>query len=343
MNKNKKVVKIGSVLIGGDNPVTVQSMLKTHPANLQEATSQIHRLQDSGCELIRIAVPDMEGAYAFSELKKESKVPIIADIHFDYRLALEVIKRGVDKIRLNPSNIKNKENIKRVVLLAKERDIPIRVGANFGSIKKEKENDNVVDLLFEDIKREIDILESLDFDNIVVSAKCSDIDINYRINKKLFENYNYPIHVGITEAGTLIHGIVKSSIGLYGLISEGIGNTLRISLSGELENEVKAAISILKCMNKHTGVEIISCPTCGRSHIDVKKYADLIEKETIFLKKKIKIAVMGCEVNGPGEAKDADIGIAGCGNYMVLFENGEVVEKGKPEEIIDILLRKILN
>jgi len=341
MNKTKEV-KIGSIIIGGNYPVAIQSMLKVHPAKIQEAVNQIKRLEECGCNLIRIAIPDMEAAFAITEIKKASKVPIIADIHFDHRLAIESIKRGIDKIRLNPSNIKNIENIKKVVLLAKERQIAIRIGGNIGSIKRNK-NENLIDALFNEINKEINILESLEFYNIVISAKCSDIDLNYNINKKLSENFSYPIHIGITEAGTLIHGIVKSTIGLVRILSDGIGDTIRISLTGELENEVKTAISILKCLNKYTGVEIISCPMCGRSHIDVKKYADRVEKETLSIKKNLKIAIMGCEVNGPGEAKEADIGIAGCGNYLVLFEKGETVDKGEPDEMIDKLVSKILN
>lgn len=343
MRRKTKEIRIGNIVIGGDYPVTVQSMVKVHPANTSEAINQLHRLTDVGCDIVRIAVPDIEGAEALSEIKKSSKIPLVADIHFDYRLAVEAIKRGVDKIRLNPSNIRSVENIKKVVELAKERNIPIRVGANIGSLKEVSNRDSLADELFDAVKNEVSLLESLNFYDIVLSAKCSEIDLNYRVNKKLSENYDYPIHIGITEAGTLVSGIVKSSIGMFKLLNEGIGDTIRVSLTGELEREVISGISILKSLNLCSGVDIVSCPTCGRAKIDVAKYAAIVEEKLIGLKKKVKVAIMGCEVNGPGEAKDADIGIAGSGKYAVLFKKGKIIAKGKPSEMVDILVKRLLN
>jgi len=341
MRKKTKEVRIGSILIGGKNPIAVQSMVKVHPALLNDAIDQIKKLVSVGCDLVRIAVPDMEGAEAISEIKKKVAIPLVADIHFDYRLALEAIKRGADKIRLNPSNIRSGENIKKVVSLAKERGIPIRVGANVGSLKGNLSKKDKVEELFNVMKNEVSILESLDFHNIVLSAKCSEIDLNYGINKKLSENYIYPIHIGITEAGTIVAGIVKSSLGIFRLLNEGIGDTIRVSLTGELENEVISGISILKALSLRKGVDIVSCPTCGRAKIDVKKFTFLIEKKLSGTKKDIKIAIMGCEVNGPGEARDADIGIAGSADKAVLFERGEIVAKGEPSYIMELLFKKI--
>jgi (E)-4-hydroxy-3-methylbut-2-enyl-diphosphate synthase len=341
MRNKTKEIRIGNIKIGGNNPVAVQSMVKVHPANTKEAINQIIKLTDAGCDIVRIAVPNMEGAEALSEIKKETKIPLVADIHFDYRLALEAIKRGVDKIRLNPSNIKSNEYIKKIVLKAKERDIPIRVGANIGSLKGKFSLDNEVDELFKAVEKEVSILENLDFYDIVLSAKCSDISLNYNINKRLSNAYDYPIHIGITEAGTLISGIVKSSIGTYNLLSEGIGDTIRISLTGELENEVISGISLLKILNLREGVDIVSCPTCGRAKIDVKKLSSLVEKKTTKIRKNIKVAIMGCEVNGPGEARDADIGIAGSGSMAVLFENGEIAAKGSESQMLGLLIKKL--
>lgn len=341
MRKKTKEIRIGDVVIGGENPIAVQSMVKVHPANTKEAINQIRRLADVGCDLVRIAVPDMEGAEALSEIKKKSKIPLIADIHFDYRLALEAIKRGVDKIRLNPSNIRSSENIKKILSLAKERGIPIRIGANIGSLKGKLSHDDQIKELLKAVEKEVSIIESYGLYNIVLSAKCSSISLNYQINKRLSQNYDYPLHIGITEAGTLVSGIVKSSIGIYELLNEGIGDTIRVSLTGELENEIISGISILKALNLRGGIEIISCPTCGRARFDVKKFASQIEKKLSKVKKDMKVAIMGCEVNGPGEARDADIGIAGSGNKAVLFERGEIVAKGSASQIVELLLKKI--
>jgi len=342
MRKKTKEIRIGNIKIGGDNPIAVQSMVKVHPANIKEAINQIERLTDAGCDIVRIAVPDMEGAEALSEIKKEIKIPLVADIHFDYRLALEAIDRGVDKIRLNPSNIKSNENIKKIVFKANERGIPIRVGANVGSLKgKFSFEEQQVDELFKAVEKEVSILESIGFFNIVLSAKCSDVSLNYNINKRLSNAYDYPIHIGITEAGTLVSGIVKSSVGTYNLLSEGIGDTIRISLTGELENEVISGISLLKVLNLRDGIDIVSCPTCGRAKIDVKKLSSLVENKTAKVRKNIKVAIMGCEVNGPGEARDADIGIAGSGNTAVLFEKGKIVAKGSPSQMLKLLLKKL--
>lgn len=341
MRKKTKEIRVGNIKIGGYNPIAVQSMVKVHPANTKKAINQIKRLASAGCDIVRIAVPDMEGAEALSEIKKEIKIPLVADIHFDYRLALESIERGVDKIRLNPSNIKSSENIKKIVLKAKERAIPIRVGANVGSLKGKFSFDDQVVELFKAVKSEVSILENLDFYDIVLSAKCSDISLNYNINKRLSNAFDYPIHIGITEAGTLVTGIVKSSIGSYNLLNEGIGDTIRISLTGELENEVISGISLLKVLNLREGVDIVSCPTCGRAKIDVKKLSSLIESKTAKVNKNIKVAIMGCEVNGPGEARDADIGIAGSGSMAVLFEKGEIIAKGSASQMLKLLLKKL--
>lgn len=342
MRKKTKEIRIGNVKIGSNNHIAIQSMVKVHPANIKEAINQIHRLADVGCNLVRIAVPDMEGAEALSFIKKESEIPLIADIHFDYRLAIKAIKSGVDKIRLNPSNIKSFDNIRKVVECAKDHDIPIRVGANFGSLKETSERGSTVEELFNAVKSEVSLLESLGFYNIILSAKCSDIELNYLINKKLSESFDYPIHIGITEAGTLLSGVVKSSIGLAKLLDEGIGDTIRVSLTGELEREVIAGIAILKTLNLYEGIDIISCPTCGRAKIDVAKYANDVYEKLRGIKKNIKVAIMGCEVNGPGEAKDADIGIAGSGTYSVLFEKGKIIAKGDPSEMIEILVKKLI-
>ena len=345
MRKLKRVVRIGNTEIGGENPIRVQSMTKTDTRDIDSTVNQILELEELGCEIIRVAVKDMEAASKIGEIKKRIHIPLVADIHFDPRLAVESIKNGADKIRLNPSNIQDKEWIKKVATLCKERNIPIRVGANLGSFRERPKD--LVKAMVESVKNEVEILNSVGFDNIVISAKTSNVLTTIQVNRILSDMFEYPFHIGVTEAGPLSDSLVKSSIGIGILLNEGIGDTLRVSITGNPREEVIAGYKILKALElrKH-GLEIISCPTCGRAEVDIESIVTKLNTDFGNVKKELKVAVMGCVVNGPGEAKDADVGVA-CGKDSgVLFKKGKIVKVVKGEEIYPVLkseIEKLLN
>lgn len=345
MRKLKRVVRIGNTEIGGENPIRVQSMTKTDTRDVDSTVNQILELEELGCEIIRVAVKDMEAASKIGEIKKRIHIPLVADIHFDPRLAVESIKNGADKIRLNPSNIQDKEWIKKVATLCKERNIPIRVGANLGSFRERPKD--LVKAMVESVKNEVEILNSVGFDNIVISAKTSNVLTTILVNRLLSDMFEYPFHIGVTEAGPLSDSLVKSSIGIGILLNEGIGDTLRVSITGNPREEVIAGYKILKALElrKH-GLEIISCPTCGRAEVDIESIVTKLNTDFGNVKTELKVAVMGCVVNGPGEAKDADIGVA-CGKDSgVLFKKGKIVKVVKDEEIYPVLkseIEKLLN
>ena len=340
MKKYKKEVRIGNVVIGGNNPVRVQSMTKTDTRNVEDTVKQILQLEEHGCEIVRVAVKDAEAATKIADIKKSIHIPLVADIHFDPRLAIEAVKVGADKIRLNPSNIEDKEWIKKIAQLCRDRNIPIRIGANLGSFKERPED--LVDAMVNSVQNEIEILNSVSFDDIVISAKSSNVPLTIAVNRKLDEIFDYPMHLGVTEAGTLRESLVKSSIGIGTLLNEGIGDTIRVSITADPVEEVIAGYNILKALNlREYGLEIISCPTCGRTEVDIESIVNRLQIDFSTAKKPLKVAVMGCVVNGPGEAKDADIGIA-CGKDSgVLFEHGKIIKVLKADEIYPALKEEI--
>ena len=341
-----KVIQIGNVKIGGGNPVRIQSMTNTRTGDVNATVAQILALENAGCEIIRCAVPTLEAAQALKEIKKQIHIPLVADIHFDYTLAIAAMENGADKIRINPGNIGSKERIAAVVNCAKERNIPIRVGVNSGSLEKElveKYHGVTADGLVESALDKVRIIEDLGYDNLVISIKSSDVMMCAEAHEKIVKLTNYPLHVGITEAGTLYAGNIKSAVGLGILLSQGIGDTIRVSLTGDPLEEIKSAKRILKTLNLRTaGIEVVSCPTCGRTQIDLIGLANKVEtmvQEFEYLN--IKVAVMGCVVNGPGEAKEADIGIAGGKGVGILIKHGEIIRKMPEEELLDCLYQEL--
>ena len=341
----KREVTVGGIKIGGDAPVSIQSMTNTDTRNVAETVNQIKRLETAGCQIIRVAVPDMEGAKAVGEIKKQIKIPLVSDIHFDYRLALECIKNGVDKVRINPGNIGDREKVKAVADACRERNIPIRIGVNGGSLEKEllkKYGRPTADALVESALSHVKILEDLDFGDIIVSIKVSDVPTMLEAYRKFDKISDIPLHVGVTEAGTKQAGMVKSAVGIGALLSEGIGNTMRVSLTADPVEEIYAAKEILKVLGlRKQGAELISCPTCGRTRIDMIPIAEEMEKRLRDIDKDIKVAVMGCAVNGPGEAREADIGVAGGVGEGLIFKKGEILRKVKEDEIIPALMEEI--
>lgn len=339
-----KIVSVGNILIGGGNPVSVQSMTNTDTRNIKETVRQLKALEEAGVDIVRLAVLDMEAAQAIKEIKKQTKVPLIADIHFDYRLALESMKSGIDALRLNPGNIKDKEKVKEVIKEAKDRNLTIRVGVNGGSldraIYKEVNAQNMVKSASDHIK----LMEDLNFTNIKVSLKASDIKTTIEANTLFREKFDYPIHLGVTEAGTLRSSLIKSTSALSYLLMQGIGDTIRYSITGDPVEEVMAGKMLLKFLGlrKEPTVEIISCPTCGRCQVNVEEVASFIEKHVQNIKKNITIAIMGCVVNGPGEAKHADFGVAGSadGNFIYFEKDNEPIKVSK-ENIISFITKKI--
>ncbi len=344
MNR-KRVIEIGNVAIGGGYPILIQSMTNTKTDDIEATVTQILELEKEGCEIVRVAVPDMKAAQAISEIKSRIHIPLVADIHFDYRLAIEAMQRGVDKIRLNPGNIGGIDKVEKVVEVAKAKRIPIRIGVNGGSLEKdllEKFGGVTANALVESALRHVRILESFSFHDIVISIKSSDIDLTVEAYRLLDEMVDYPLHLGITEAGTLFSGTIKSSIGIGIMLYEGIGSTIRVSLTGPPVEEVKVAKKILESLGLRSfGIKIISCPTCGRTEVDLVKIANLLEERVKGIDKDITLAVMGCAVNGPGEAKEADLGIAGGKGEFLLFKKGIVVQKFKEDEIIDAVMKTI--
>ncbi len=342
MNRKKtKEVNIGGVLIGNGNPIVIQSMNNTDTRDIKKTLEQINELYEAGCEITRVAIPDMEAAIALKEICKNSPIPVVADIHFDYRLALESIKRGAAKIRINPGNISDKEKLKIIAKTANEYKIPIRVGVNSGSVNSYHTgkwggvNENS---MTESALEAIKIMENCDFDNLVLSIKASDPLLTIKTYRKISDLIEYPLHIGVTEAGTPSMGIIRSAVGIGTLLAEGIGDTIRVSLTGDPVTEIKAGIQILKSLNlKSKGVQIISCPTCGRTSVDLIKIAEMAEEKFSQIDVPIKIAIMGCAVNGPGEAREADIGIAGGKNEFLLFSKGEIIKKIPQDKALEVL------
>ena len=338
---NTKVIHIGDRVIGGGNPVLIQSMTNTKTEDVKATVAQIKRLEEAGCEIIRSTVPTLEAAKAIAEIKKQISIPIVADIHFDYKMAIAAMENGADKIRINPGNIGSKDRIAAVVSCAKERNIPIRVGVNSGSLEKnlvEKYGGVTAEGLVESAIDKIGIIEDLGYDNMVVSIKSSNVMLCVKAHELLAEKCQYPLHVGITEAGTVYGGNIKSSVGLGIILNKGIGDTIRVSLSGDPVEEIKTAKTILKTLGmRKGGIEVVSCPTCGRTNIDLIGLANAVENMVQGYDLDIKVAVMGCAVNGPGEAKEADIGIAGGLHEGLLIKKGEVVRKVPEDQLLQTL------
>ncbi len=341
-----KPIYVGNVKIGGQDKVVIQSMCNTKTKDIKSTVEQIIRLENAGCEIVRVACLDIEDAKAIKEIKKEIHIPIVADIHFDYRIALEAIESGVDKIRINPGNIGSEEKIKAVVEACKNKKIPIRIGVNAGSLEKdilEKYGKPCSDGMIESAKRHVKILENLNFKDIAISLKASNLDMCVEAYEKAAKEFIYPLHLGITEAGTAFSGTIKSSIGLGIMLREGIGDTIRVSLSDDPVEEIAVCKEILKNCNLYkNSPKLISCPTCGRIAYDLIPIAKEIEKFLQTLNADITVAIMGCAVNGPGEAREADIGIAGGNKEGVLFKKGKIIKKIKQEEIVETLKKEIL-
>lgn len=336
---------IDKIGIGSDHPVTIQSMTNTDTRDVKKTLIQIKELTDAGCEIIRIAVPDMEAAERTKEIVKQSPIPVIADIHFDYRLALETIKNGIHGLRINPGNIGSEDRIKEVVETARAYNIPIRIGVNSGSVEKEmleKYKGVNSNSLIESALKHVNILERMNFDQIKISIKASDVPLMIESYRRLAEKVNYPLHLGVTEAGSVNTGIIKSAVGIGTLLAEGIGDTIRVSLTGNPVNEIMVAKDILKSLKlKEEGIQIVSCPTCGRCQVNLEKIVLEVEEKTKDFKENIKLAIMGCVVNGPGEAREADLGIAGGINEGLLFKKGEIIRKIKEEDIVKELLTEL--
>ena len=345
MRKQKRIVNIGGVKIGGDNPVAIQSMCNTDTRDVKATVNQIHELENAGCEIIRVAVPDIVAAKAVADIKKQIHIPLVVDIHFDYRLALECMKNGADKVRINPGNIGDRDRVKQVVEMAKEREIPIRIGVNGGSLEREllqKYGGVTADALVESAMGHVAILDEINFNNVVVSIKISDVPKMLCAYRKFNEISDIPLHIGVTESGTLKGGTVKSAVGIGALLAEGIGDTMRVSLTANPVEEIYAAYDIQKVLGmRKTDAEIVSCPTCGRTQLDLISIANEVEKRAANIDKPIKIAVMGCAVNGPGEAREADIGIAGGKGEGLIFKKGEIIKKVPQDSLVDELMKEI--
>ena len=343
--RKTRQIQIGSVAVGGNKPIAVQSMTNTKTQDVNATLRQIRLLAEAGCDIIRCAVPDMDAAFALKEIAKGSPIPVIADIHFDYRLALQAIDSGVHGLRLNPGNIGGTEKVKAVVEAARGRNIPIRIGVNAGSLPKdllEKYGHPTPEALVEAAWRHIRILEEMDYRNIKISLKCHDVPLTLAAYRLLASQCDYPLHVGITEAGTAKSGIIKSAVGIGALLAEGIGDTIRVSLTGDPLNEVKVGFEILKSLGLRTyGPTLISCPTCGRTSIDLEKLANTVEQRMAGIRDPISVAVMGCIVNGPGEAREADVGIAGGKGEGLVFRKGQVIKKVPEDCLVNELFKEI--
>lgn len=340
-----KKITLGGIKIGGGAPVVVQSMTKTDTRDVASTVSQIKRLEAAGCEIVRVAVLNADAAKAIKAIKKKIRIPLIADVHFDHRLALEAMASGADGLRINPGNIGSREKVREVVSAAKDKGVPIRIGVNAGSLEKDllkKYNHPTPKALVESAGRHIKILEALKFTAIKVSLKASDVMKTVDAYRLFSKTYRYPLHIGISEAGPAFQGTIKSAVGLGILLSEGLGDTIRVSLTADPVEEVKVAYEILKCLHlRQAGPEIISCPTCGRCQIDIRGIVGKVEAGLMKLKKPLKVAVMGCVVNGPGEAREADIGIAGGRGMGLLFKHGKVVKTLKEKDLFSTLMREI--
>ena len=338
-----KAIKIGGVTVGGGAPVVVQSMTKTDTRDVKATVRQIKQLEEIGCEIVRLAVPDAEAARALVDIKKDIKIPLVADIHFDYRLALAALKAGVDGLRLNPGNIGEADKVKKVALAAKERGVPIRIGVNAGSLPKTSDKKlSVADRMVAAALQQVKLLESLDFDLIKVSLKAFDVPTTIAAYQTIAAKIRYPLHIGVTEAGTPRSGVVRSAVGIGTLLWLGIGDTIRVSLTASPEEEVITAYEILKSLDlRRRGPVLVSCPTCGRAEVDVVKLAQQVDRRLLKINKPIRVAVMGCVVNGPGEAKDADVGIA-CGKGRgIIFKHGEKVAVVEEKDFLTALMREV--
>ena len=342
-----KVVNIGNVAIGGGNPIAIQSMTNVKTEDVEACVAQILKLEEAGCEIIRCTVPNEAAAKAIAKIKKQIHIPLVADIHFDYKMAIAAMENGADKIRINPGNIGSIDKVKAVVDVAKERNIPIRVGVNSGSLEKElvaKYNGVTAEGIVESALDKVHIIENLGYDNMVISIKSSDVMMCVRAHELLAGKTVYPLHVGITESGTLTSGNIKSAVGLGIIVNQGIGDTMRVSLTGDPVEEIKSAKLILRTLGlRKGGIEVVSCPTCGRTRIDLIGLANKVENMVSGIPLDIKVAVMGCAVNGPGEAKEADIGIAGGDGEGLLIKKGEIVRKMPESELLDALKEELLN
>ncbi|MBV7274901.1 flavodoxin-dependent (E)-4-hydroxy-3-methylbut-2-enyl-diphosphate synthase [Clostridium thailandense] len=344
--KTKKV-KVGNVYIGDDSKITVQSMTNTDTRNIKETVTQIRRLEKAGCDIVRCAVPDMTACDAIKEIVKDINIPLVADIHFDYKLALKSIENGIAALRINPGNIGSIDRVKEVAKAAKDKSIPIRIGVNSGSLKKEildKYGGVCPEALVESALEHVRILENINYDDIVISIKSSNVVQMIESYRMITNTVNYPLHLGVTESGTIWRGTIKSSIGIGTLLSEGIGDTIRVSLTGDPVEEVRVGKEILKSIGYlKEGIEFVSCPTCGRTAINLINIAEEVEKRLINYNKNIKVAIMGCVVNGPGEAREADIGIAGGNGEGLIFKKGEIVKKVKENQLVEELMKEINN
>lgn len=341
LREKTKVIRIGDVCIGGNHPIAIQSMCNTKTEDVKATVEQIHALEAVGCEIIRVAVPTMEAAQAIKEIKKQIHIPLVGDIHFDYRLAIEAMKNGVDKIRINPGNIGSPDRVKAVIDTAKAYHVPIRVGVNSGSLEKniiEKYGHVTAEGIVESALDKVRMIEAMDYDQMVISIKSSDVLMCVKAHELIAEQTDYPLHVGITESGTLISGNIKSAVGLGIMLNEGIGNTIRVSLTGDPVEEIKSAKLILRTLGlRKGGIEVVSCPTCGRTQIDLIGLANQVENMVQGYDLDLKVAVMGCVVNGPGEAREADLGIAGGIGEGLLIRKGEVIKKVPEGELLGAL------
>lgn len=344
---NTKVIKIGDRIIGGGNPVLIQSMTNTMTEDAEATIAQIRRLSAAGCDIVRCAVPTMDAARNLSEIKKGIDIPLVADIHFDYRLAIAAIENGADKIRINPGNIGSTDRVRAVVETAKERNIPIRVGVNSGSLEKDilaKYGGVTAEGIVESALDKIRIIEELGYDNLVISIKSSDVLMCVAAHELIAEKTRYPLHVGITESGTIMSGNIKSAVGLGIILHQGIGDTIRVSLTGDPVEEIKSAKLILKTLGlRKGGIEVVSCPTCGRTQIGLIELANQVEAMVADIPLDIKVAVMGCVVNGPGEAREADIGIAGGKGEGLLIKKGQIIRKVPEDQLVNVLREELLH
>ena len=345
IRKKTKQITLGNVTIGGGAPVAVQSMCNTDTRDPKATLEQIERFEQAGCEIVRLAVPDAEAAQAIGAIRKGTKLPLVADIHFDYRLAIEAVKQGVDGLRINPGNIGGKDKVSEVVRACKDKGIPIRIGVNAGSLEKhllKKYGHPTPEAIVESAFGHIRILEDLNFTDLKVSLKASDVTTTVAAYRLFSQKSDYPLHIGISEAGTLFSGTIKSSVGLGILLSEGIGDTMRVSLTADPVEEVRVAYEVLKSLKiRQRGVNIISCPTCGRTEINIIGLAQEVEKRLSGITEPITVAVMGCIVNGPGEAREADVGIAGGKGVGLLFKHGEILRKFNEQELADVLVKEV--
>ncbi len=343
--KTTRKVKVGDINIGGDSSIKVQSMTNTDTRDIGATVAQILRLQEAGCDIVRCAVPDQKASDAIGQIVKEISIPLVADIHFDYRLALSSINNGVSKLRINPGNIGSTDKVRAVVEAAQDKGVPIRIGVNSGSLQRdilEKYGDVCPQALVESALRHVEILEKLNFNDVVISVKSSDVTEMIECYRLISEKVDYPLHLGVTESGTIKSGTIKSSVGIGALLSQGIGDTIRVSLTGDPVEEVIVAREILRSLGHiKEGIELISCPTCGRTQLNLIEIADQLEGRLKGIKKNIKVAVMGCVVNGPGEARRADIGIAGGNGQGLIFRKGEIIKKVREEELVEELIAEI--